>query len=314
MKVSKIYFVHLRNEAHYQYLLVGRELIDGDGNVSQILVDLLPPFYDLIALEGTLVDVVRSSEYTEELADADRRRDRCIVGINSSIEAALHHFDAAVVQAAHRLEGRMKAFRGEIEKKAYEEESAAVKILVADFLNAYSDAVATVGIGAWVTELSAAQNVFEQLYVARLEEWGARPQANIKDVRREVEANYREIVERIEAHSVISPQTYDAFIETFNRNVQYFNEHAHHHARKDLGVGEHTVVEPIATQQYTEKAVTPLPKAYYREDGKPTVELVFAKDFSLTYKNNINVGTAEVTLHGKGAYKGQKTVTFNIAR
>jgi hypothetical protein len=83
---------------------------------------------------------------------------------------------------------------------------------------------------------------------------------------------------------------------------------------KDLGAGEHTVVEPIATQQYTEKAVTPLPKAYYREEGKPTTELVFAKDFSLTYKNNINVGTAEVTLHGKGAYKGRKTVTFNIAR
>lgn len=37
-------------------------------------------------------------------------------------------------------------------------------------------------------------------------------------------------------------------------------------------------------------------------------------DFSVTYRNNVNVGTATLILHGKGAYKGQKIVTFNIAR
>jgi hypothetical protein len=83
---------------------------------------------------------------------------------------------------------------------------------------------------------------------------------------------------------------------------------------KDLSKGDHCVVEPVDTQKYTEKAITPIPKAYWREDGKPTVELVFAKDFYVTYKNNVNVGTAEVTLHGKGDYKGKKIVTFNIAR
>jgi hypothetical protein len=77
---------------------------------------------------------------------------------------------------------------------------------------------------------------------------------------------------------------------------------------------DYCVVEPIDTQKYTEKAVVPIPKAYWRGNEKhATVELVFAKDFSLTYKNNIKIGTAEVTLHGKGAYKGQKTATFNIA-
>jgi hypothetical protein len=70
----------------------------------------------------------------------------------------------------------------------------------------------------------------------------------------------------------------------------------------------------VPEQTYTGKAVTPLPKAYYREEGKPTVELVFARDFSVTYKNNVDIGTADLTLHGKDAYKGQKKTTFNIAR
>jgi hypothetical protein len=53
---------------------------------------------------------------------------------------------------------------------------------------------------------------------------------------------------------------------------------------------------------------------HYREDGKETVQLSLGADFAVTYKNNVHVGTAELTIHGKGAYKGQKTVTFNIAR
>jgi hypothetical protein len=86
------------------------------------------------------------------------------------------------------------------------------------------------------------------------------------------------------------------------------------HAKKDLSAGDHTVIEPIDTQPYTERAVTPIPKVHYREEGKPTENLALGKDFAVTYKNNINVGMAELTVHGKGAYKGAKTTTFMIAR
>ncbi|MDR3261023.1 MAG: hypothetical protein LBT78_04225 [Tannerella sp.] len=40
---------------------------------------------------------------------------------------------------------------------------------------------------------------------------------------------------------------------------------------------------------------------------------VNSKDFTVTYRKNIEVGTADLIIHGKGAYKGTKTVTFNIA-
>ncbi|MDR1455786.1 MAG: hypothetical protein LBJ01_09055, partial [Tannerella sp.] len=58
----------------------------------------------------------------------------------------------------------------------------------------------------------------------------------------------------------------------------------------------------------------PLTKVYFREEGHPTLELVFAKDYYVTYRNNIEVGTATMTIHGKVAYRGQVTVKFNIAR
>ena len=34
----------------------------------------------------------------------------------------------------------------------------------------------------------------------------------------------------------------------------------------------------------------------------------------MTFRNNVDAGNAKCTIHGKGAYKGRKTVTFIIAR
>jgi hypothetical protein len=51
----------------------------------------------------------------------------------------------------------------------------------------------------------------------------------------------------------------------------------------------------------------------YTDSKGAQLELVFAKDFTLTYKGNDRVGTATISIHGKGAYKGVKVVTFNIA-
>jgi hypothetical protein len=43
------------------------------------------------------------------------------------------------------------------------------------------------------------------------------------------------------------------------------------------------------------------------------VELELGKDYNLTYKNNVHVGNATLTIHGKGKYEGSKTVTFIIS-
>jgi hypothetical protein len=69
------------------------------------------------------------------------------------------------------------------------------------------------------------------------------------------------------------------------------------------------VTEPIPSHVYTGKAITPIPVLYY--EGK---ELVFTVDFSLSYKNNVEVGEATVTMHGKGKFNGRNIRKFNIER
>lgn len=68
------------------------------------------------------------------------------------------------------------------------------------------------------------------------------------------------------------------------------------------------VISSIAAQKYTGSQIKPDIIAKLGE-----YELVNGTDYSLTYTNNINKGTATVTIQAKGNFEGSKTMTFEIA-
>jgi hypothetical protein len=305
MKILKIYFSYLRNEAHYQFLLLVKILFETYPNVAGIVSTLLTPFYELLTLEGKLVDAIRSSEYTKQLAEINERLDRALVGFHAAVNAALHHPNPEAVKAAERLKVRLNAFRGEIERKAYEEESAAVKILVADLQGSYAPQVSLLGLEVWVNEIAAEQSLFEQIYLQRSAAHAAQPHDKLKDVRKQIETVYHQIIERIDAYTVMNGDgVTDTFVSLLNDQITYFMDHSHRHAKKDI---DKAFVASIPDQIYEGKPVIVMPAATF--EGR---ELIFTVDYELSYHDNKAPGTASVTLHGKGACKGKKTVSFNI--
>lgn len=65
--------------------------------------------------------------------------------------------------------------------------------------------------------------------------------------------------------------------------------------------------QPYETAAYTGDEITPDIMAY-----SAGVQLVNGKDYDLSYENNVNVGTATVTITFKGNYMGTRTTNFNI--
>jgi hypothetical protein len=257
---------------------------------------------------------MRKSDLTQLIAAADQRIDRDVTGMNSVIDAGLHHFDPDIVEAAQSLYNRFKSF-GNITRKSYELQIADINILLGDLQGQYAGKALLIGLTPWATELTEAEADFEDLISRRNTEYTGKPAEHFRYVRRESDAVFHRMTLRINSAAIMaSDPIYDGFIGELNARIEYFNTHYHHHARKDIGAADHCVIEEIPEQAYTGKAVTPLPRAWYRVPGKPAGELVFARDFNVTYKNNVDVGTADLTLHGKDAYKGQKKTTFNIVR
>ncbi|MBP5604357.1 MAG: fibronectin type III domain-containing protein [Ruminiclostridium sp.] len=63
----------------------------------------------------------------------------------------------------------------------------------------------------------------------------------------------------------------------------------------------------MSDKSYTGKALKP---SVTIKDGDK--KLTIGTDYTVSYKNNKNIGTATITVTGKGSYTGTKTVTFRI--
>jgi hypothetical protein len=304
-KIITVLFGYLRGEAHYQYLNLFNQLLIEFPAVRNLIAIFYNEFADLLAQEKQIVDAQKSSDYTQQIAEADHRDDRLITGIRETVNAALHHFDSAVVAAAQSIWLRLKTF-GEIQAKSYEEEAAAINILIADLQSdEFAAKVTLLGLTPWVNELAEAVAEFEALLRLRNIQQAAKPKQRLRGVRKQIEAAYRNMVTYINSAATLDAMnTYTEFINRLNATITYFNDHNHHPTPKNIRTAN---VDPIPVQQFTGKAVTPIPTVYVED-----VELVFAKDFNLAYKNNVQPGLAEIGIVGKGNYAGKKNVTFNI--
>ncbi|MDR1680463.1 MAG: DUF6261 family protein [Prevotellaceae bacterium] len=282
------------------------------GNALKTAVaPLMPEFNAALTLEDAVMQWVRKSVLTARIAEADQTVDRVLVGINAIVQASLHASSATVVAAAERVHIMLKEY-GNVAREAYNEEAGDVRAILEHFTGASAADVVTLGLTTWVTDLNTGFNTFKNLLRQRDTEQGTKPAYTATDVRKRIETVWHQMVYIIDAHSVVGESTdFDAFIDLLNPTIDRLNAQFSRTV-KDLSEDDHTVIEPIPAQLYTGAPVVVIPVVYYHEDDNPPVALELGKDFSVTYKNNVNAGMAQLTIYGKGGYKGQVGRAFDI--
>jgi hypothetical protein len=313
-KFKALLFKFLPNAAHYHFCSqVSINLSAAGEAVITALGDIPARFNAWLAKATALMEWIKRSLLTERIAEVDHRMDQALMGLNAQAHAQEYSPMPDRVEAAHEVRIMLRNY-GSIHRKPYEEQEGDVQAILAQLHGEYGHQVMVLDLFPFVHELQEAFDTFRQLLAQRDTKSLQKPTDTFPVVRRGLEEEYHRIVTLVDAGAALNASPdFAAFIDSLNPEIERLNSEFHH-ARKNLGIGDHCVIEPIDTQPYVEgKSATPLPRAYYCEDGKPTKELAFAKDFSVTYRNNLKVGMAELTIHGKGHYKGQKTATFNIA-
>jgi hypothetical protein len=303
-KIVAAQLTHFRNEGHYGFMRVVLNLIAASAVVKNLVAALLATFEQLLDLEKVLVDAARKSKLTQLIKEADARTDRAINGIREAVAAGLRHYDAAVVQAATELSIRLKPM-GDIAQKAYEDELSTVNVLLGELQTTFAAQVSTLNLSGWVTELGAAIVAFEDLLQQRFVETAAKSPESISSIKKQLNTCYYSITDMVNAAATLDPAAYQDFITLLNVQIEYFNEHnTPNHAQQDISKAD---VETIQPQAYTGEPVVVLPVV--RLGGK---KLAFSVDYTLTYRDNVKVGTAEVVIHGKGEFKGKRGIAFNI--
>jgi hypothetical protein len=303
-QIKFIRFNYMRKEAHYQFLEMFNRLLDSYPEIKEIVDVYYPDFNTLFSKEKILMNTQKSSDYTLQIVAADHRANQLLVGIRSAMIAAVHHFDPVIAKAAISLQNQLKPIAN-IARKPYEEEVSAIKILLVVFQGEAAREADVIGLTPWIRELKTAVTDFERLLQLRNAEQAAKPLGRLRNIRLEIDVVYRKMIDRINAFNTVDEkETYTEFIRQLNAQIEYFNGHNDKQTVKDIKMA---IVKSIPAQKYTGKPITLTPKVSF--EG---TELIFAKDFTLSYNNNITAGNAEITIHGKGAYKGNKTITFFI--
>jgi len=314
MATEKVEFINLprqSNESHYEFGHKTSIKAQEYPAVALLWADILPKYNAALDVEFSLLDFQRKSQFTKPMKETDIRRDNNVGSIRSIAKAFLTSSDPAKAEAARLIIERLDEFKG-ISSKAFEKETAAIQVLVNDMRVKFKNETPLLGLTDLVNELETNNNAFEALFDQRNTELANREGEKMIDSRGVSDGHYYNMIDVLNGDITVNGDVnYHSFVLSMNEQIKYYKEHAHHPEHHDIN---NAVAAPIPTQTYTGKAITPIPEVHYVEEGKPTVELVFAVDFMLTYKENVNAGDAEIIIHGKGKYKGKKIITFNIAR
>jgi hypothetical protein len=319
--IVRFRYEHLKNEVHMEYHDEVNLLIityGGAGPLGFATLAVYKPLYDA---EVDALDQITKSDFTEEIAAMDEERDRLNRGLKNSLKGFLDHNDHDKRVMARKVLDILDHY-GDVTRKSLDGETAALKDIVREMIKMENyELLTALELDKWLKDIDRANLALERLMMKRYDEAAKRANLHMREIRVKVDKAFRAILDLLESLvRVQGPDADKAFIAGLNAvSTRYKDilaqEAGRRHPVKDISTGDDIVVETIAVQAYTGAPVIPIPVIYRRGDEKrPTVELVFTRDFTVTYKNNVEVGMAEVIIRGKGNYKGKITVTFNIAR
>jgi len=199
--VERVVLERFTHELHYQF---HEDVIDyinsktlEETNVIE-LTPWIPPYLVSFETEKDALDIILKSIHTLDMANTDHIRDNDLTGFAISVKAMMYHSDVTVQQAAYRTNDVLVHY-GNVAKKKYDEETAAIT----DILREYEkpEHVADINklkLKEWLDRLRQHNNEFRELKAQRVEEKASMTTARMKTARVETDKHYRNIVMHLE--------------------------------------------------------------------------------------------------------------------
>jgi len=216
MKIEAFFRKHLRNDEHFQFHTAVRDLIIKEGAQTLKIQTQFAAYQTLYDREDEGIKKVSKSFLTDKIHKADKARDDIYAGMVLINEGSLRHYSEPIREAAERLKILFDTY-GNIPQKPLNEQTSAVHNILQELKGEYLAATQTVGINGWVAELETRNAAFDALMLERFDEAAAKTDIVVRTARRELDAAYDIIVERINALAVVEGiEQYEAFIRKLN--------------------------------------------------------------------------------------------------
>jgi hypothetical protein len=301
----------------FQFMTDARAKFGAAGTVvmNAIGTARLAEFDALLARLGNLVGWPGMKVINAELKASDRELDHSLSAFAAYLRNIIRYGkDSALKAAANRVLEMLKRF-GKIATKSYETQEGDLTAVLDNLNGEFAADVTALGMAGLQADLQAAFDNFKALLAqhdaidkARPRDPDGKPDRAPK-VRRLLQKLYRDIASLINAGAKLgtSPE-FAALIAELNPIIDRYNRQ-YQPVLYDISKSQPA---PIPDQPWTGEEVTPLPSSVLFKKGGRQLKLRLGRHYDVSYKNNIDVGNAYCILHGKGRYKGSKSVSFII--
>jgi hypothetical protein len=242
MSIENLKTYLLSNAWHLQFMIAVMALLRKSG---QNILGKIGTQYEIlracIEKEDRCFKVIRKSNYSALKDDKDHSRNTLIIGFKDAVKSALRHFDADVREAAQRIKIVFDTYNRPtlLTNLPYDAATIAVSNMLQEFEGKYAADIQTTKLAEWIIELRACNNAFDALAVAYNEEQAEKPPFNAKEVRKETDRAFQDMITIISALILMdSEREYVTFLTELNALIKHYNDLlAQHlgriHARKE---------------------------------------------------------------------------------
>ena len=236
-KLTRLRTHALANEVHFRFHTENEALYTKYDPAALGIQPFIAPFRAGLSALDTALERIRKSADTARAAEADRDFDLSFSGLHEYARSCLHHFDPAVKRAAENLDV-VFAHYGNIGKEAYRQELASSYNLMQD-LRARKEEVTLLNLEPWMQAHEQAAAALAAILDERTGETAQQTELRAGQTRRELDAVYQQITDRIEAMINLNGRDFvPGFVAEYNAHaLEYKNRLAQHlgriHAEKN---------------------------------------------------------------------------------
>jgi hypothetical protein len=234
-KLVRVRVYVLPNELYFRFHTENDALYNKYNPESLGIGTFIDPFRLKLADLDTALERIRKSPYTARTVEADRDFDTTYSGLHDYSNSCLHHFDPKVRQAAENITIVFEHY-GNIGRQAYRQELASSSNLMQD-LRARADDVTAMNLEPWMEAHEQAAQSLADLLDGRTGEMAQQTELRVRQVRRELDAEYKQITDRIDAMINLNGRNFvPGFVAEYNAHAtEYKNKLAQHLGRIHAG-------------------------------------------------------------------------------
>jgi len=223
IKIGKLELKSLHNEEHFEF---GDNVIKLLNKYTLVVLGIEAKYniyLQLFAKEIEALDLIRKKMITDELPDADHKRNDTFIGLSLAVKSAGNHYNNDLKTAANHVQILFDQYNT-LPSKPYDDKTVAIKNLIDELNGKYLSDITNLGLADWTTELEANNKAFIVLKDTYYSKEAGKTQLHMKRVRIEVDAGYREVIEHINALITINGESiFKQFVVEMNQHISQYN-------------------------------------------------------------------------------------------